>query len=208
MRVCIYSKAAHVTPKCCIDFLASLAGIGMIVSSTFTLLGSFLALCSQGDELMDYHVQIFFPRSIEREAGYKPRRKSTTGKAEEISLQPVNINGASNNRREERSHGSQPHHNAPISPTGKAQPLIEDIHDKPEKRTEVWEMVTSNNNHASIPHPYANRTDLNITPRTAFQAPPRRPRSNLHPLLMNYVRESICTSLDPRETYDSTNLCI
>ncbi|KAF9515362.1 hypothetical protein BS47DRAFT_793855 [Hydnum rufescens UP504] len=167
------------------DLLASLGGIGMVVSSTVTLL-------------------IFFPRSIEREAGYKPQLKFSSGKSDEISLEP--IDGVSNSHMEVEGHDSSLPQNAPLSPTTKTQSLIEEGTCTKTKRTEVWEMVTPNKNGSSVPH--ANRIDLNVSPRATLQPPARPQRPNLHPLLMNYSSPINFTEEDcspPRRLYRPEN---
>ena len=57
-----YTEADHSTDRFAADFLQVIAGLGCFVSSMITLL-------------------IFFPRSIVREAGYKPKVSSSVGQS-------------------------------------------------------------------------------------------------------------------------------
>ncbi len=167
-------------------------------------------------------LQIFFPRSIGREAGYSPRR-STTGKAD-VSFKCTH------------GHPSQPQddfaslpdvpHSQPSYvfnyPPTKPRTLIiqeDEIYDLEEyydeapsfilggssdRRTEVWEIVTpppvaTTRNRFS--DAYGSSVAFNLNPGEVDHArtgaiPERPERHDLNPLLINYVRTSSITRDD------------
>ncbi|KAF8342660.1 uncharacterized protein EI90DRAFT_773222 [Cantharellus anzutake] len=123
------------------DFCATLAGVGLVISSAHTLL-------------------IFFPRSVERRTGYSHSRR-TIGRPEGISLKPLPAHNPQAPVSQQHlvsadgtSHNHQPSY-VVTSPQSKPRTLI--IEDDAEydaeeyesfvmarssnKRTEVWEMA-------------------------------------------------------------------
>jgi len=155
------------------DLLVSLGGIGMVSSSMLTLL-------------------IFFPRSIERESGYKPRGKSASGEA------------AQNPRSShyQSSHGLSESQSHLIGNTGRetrtqTKSFIELQETGARGRTQVWEMVTLPEAAAVSPLSPSDRYEVApfeySTPPTPqkirhdIPQPPPRPRREVNPMLMHYT---------------------
>lgn len=133
--------------------------------------------------------QIFFPRSIEREAGYRPRgRSASDGQAG----QP---------RSTYHDHGSSSRLASNAAPAGKGVTVtthttsyIELQEASGRGRTQVWEMVTVPE---AVASPDGDRQEIapfeyvpSKTVQVKATAPPRPPRRELNPMLMHYVRLS------------------